>query len=478
MHSRTGTGGFTLVELIVVIAILVVLVSILLPHPYGNGEKARQIQCTSNLKQLALAMQIYAQDKGSQYPGIDGSGWVKKIAPYVGNSTDMFVCPCDKSGDNMVSYAISGLLIREDGSGVLEKQIISPSEVGAICDASPSLAYHGSRLIGGGAGKKRGDIAAEPEPRHGKGVVVGFVDGHAKYFQGGIDKFNEGNGAMRAMYHALPLGLIDNPTACMGPGAEIAGKGKVFVGGEYAARPFLLAAAAMYAGGYDSKGFQGQGYAKRRPEAGWAWSAVSGAGGPVSPAIAYDALVFIVSKSSKIPTLPSFKNGTYLTDIATIRTLFQTGYQQNTVQVYHMSTVYSATDIYARKILGVAGYGKGALQVADDAEIVKKVTNDPYGIGYCSSAIADPDRVTILSFKGLGTDGGDAIWPRGSKKFRWVMPASKDSTWPWKRSINVMTGKKPGAAEVAVTGALRGGELYKNLVDGPLFTWGYWPGDY
>jgi len=205
---------------------------------------------------------------------------------------------------------------------------------------------------------------------------------------------------------------------------------------------------------------------------------VSGAGGPVTPAIAYDALVFVVARGSKIPTLPSLKNGTCLTDIAIIRTLFQTGYQQNTVQVYHMSTSHSATDIYARKILGLTGYGKDALQVANDAEVVEKVTNDPYGIGYCSSAYADPDRVTILGFKGLGADGRDAIWPRGSKKFRWVMPECKDSTWPWKRSINVMTAKKPGAPETAVTGALRGGGLYKNLIDGPLFTWGYWRGDY
>jgi prepilin-type N-terminal cleavage/methylation domain-containing protein/prepilin-type processing-associated H-X9-DG protein len=478
MRTRAGKGGFTLVELLVVFAVLAVLATILFPVIYRHpGEKAPQTQCTSNIKQLALAVQMYSQDNGKQYPGIDGSGWVSKIAPYLGHSTEMFQCPSD-ANDGVVSYAMSGLLIREDGTGVMEAQVISPSEVGALCDATPSMPYPGSRVIGGGAQKPIANIAAEPETRHSRGLVVGFVDGHAKYFQGAIDKANEANGAIRALYHALPLGLIDNPVACVGPGSAIPGKDAIIVGGEYATRPFLMAAAKMYAGGYETEGFKGQGYTRDRPNTGWAWGTVSGAGGPVSPAVAYDALVFIVARGSKIPSLPSMSNSTYLVDTATVRSLFQTGYAQNTVQVHRLSTAYTATDIFARKILELPGYGKDTIEVSNDTEMVEKVSNDPYAIGYCSSAFADPDRVVVLAFKGLGTDGGDAFWPQASPKYRWVMLPRKDSTWPWKRSINVTTAKKPAAGELAVAHALRGGGLYKNLITGPLYTWGYWPGDY
>ena len=60
--------GFTLIELLVVIAIIAILAAILFPVFARAREKARQTQCLSNYKQLALAVQMYIQDYDGVYP--------------------------------------------------------------------------------------------------------------------------------------------------------------------------------------------------------------------------------------------------------------------------------------------------------------------------------------------------------------------------------------------------------------------------
>jgi prepilin-type N-terminal cleavage/methylation domain-containing protein/prepilin-type processing-associated H-X9-DG protein len=61
--------GFTLVELLVVIAIVAVLVSLLLPAINAAREAARRIQCSSNIRQLGLALLNFESAQGALPPG-------------------------------------------------------------------------------------------------------------------------------------------------------------------------------------------------------------------------------------------------------------------------------------------------------------------------------------------------------------------------------------------------------------------------
>jgi prepilin-type N-terminal cleavage/methylation domain-containing protein len=129
-HQRSSKG-FTLIELLVVIAIIAILAAILFPVFAQAREKARQIACVSNMKQLGLAIMQYTQDNDEKYPpaldwgqeyssGTDLTAhWSQKVLPYV-KSNGIYGCPDDAGAGNVdpinswkgviMSYAVNGAI--------------------------------------------------------------------------------------------------------------------------------------------------------------------------------------------------------------------------------------------------------------------------------------------------------------------------------------------------------------------------------
>lgn len=75
-------GGFTLVELLVVISIIALLVSILLPALSNAREQAKAVVCGANLRLGMVSIQMYTHDHNGRLPGIFPDFWYKLIIPY------------------------------------------------------------------------------------------------------------------------------------------------------------------------------------------------------------------------------------------------------------------------------------------------------------------------------------------------------------------------------------------------------------
>ena len=104
MQRHGKTSGFTLIELLVVIAIIAILAAILFPVFAKAREKARQISCASNERQLGLGFMQYTQDNDENYPITPGvnsgnTGWAGAIYTYV-KSTGVYKCPDDPTSPN------------------------------------------------------------------------------------------------------------------------------------------------------------------------------------------------------------------------------------------------------------------------------------------------------------------------------------------------------------------------------------------
>jgi len=96
-HSSVKkVAAFTLIELLIVIAIIAILAAMLLPVLARAKESGRKVYCINNLKQLDLACLMYVNENNNFYPPRNNtSRWPNRLADNYGGNVNILLCPTD-----------------------------------------------------------------------------------------------------------------------------------------------------------------------------------------------------------------------------------------------------------------------------------------------------------------------------------------------------------------------------------------------
>lgn len=231
MTQAPSRRGYTLLELIVVLAIIIVAAVIFMPLPNRSPEISRKSACQNNLKQIVLAFKQYQHDFDERYPlvavtdattkeGVPPYGWADAVQPYIRN-TQVYQCPSDDSdgladGDPTASanytdyWYNANFIVRSRNkaevviyTGVKESYLGSPSQtVIAGEGGSPTGAPTGNARFnqcGDGTsinGRNRvcgplttlfasSALAIFPNAKiHLDGANFAYADGHVKWLRG------------------------------------------------------------------------------------------------------------------------------------------------------------------------------------------------------------------------------------------------------------------------------------------------------
>lgn len=204
--------GFTLAEVLIVLAIIAILVLLLFSQAKRMIEKGQSATCMSNLRQLGVAVQLFAGDENRGFlpwAGDSSGPWEKKIQPYLGtnyktwgrskiwNKSGPYTCPAT-AGNFWIGYGWNydglGLNPAKDppdpGKTPIEYTRGGPSLVSAkskcVMIADTSFAYTNNPKSGSTPPDSYNMIyrksAGMPVPRpHSDGLNTLFVDCHIEW---------------------------------------------------------------------------------------------------------------------------------------------------------------------------------------------------------------------------------------------------------------------------------------------------------
>jgi len=203
-------GGFTLVELLVVVVVIGMLTAILVPAVNSARETARQAKCMNHVREFALAMVNYSVAT-DHYPGHTnpgGHGWVVVILDELGNK-DLWeqcrggtkpavklvpaVCPNDDAYDDdtnpdALSYAVNANVCVDrsgGGPGVLATDVKNTTKTVLLGEAPAIGKWHDAgKTFTWDTNNKVQDCLTSEHPNI---VIVGFCDGHAKKLSKTLD---------------------------------------------------------------------------------------------------------------------------------------------------------------------------------------------------------------------------------------------------------------------------------------------------
>ncbi len=161
-RARDGREGFTLVELLVVMAIISILAGILLPALIKAREVARKTACVSNLRQIGMTLEMWRQDMDGVPEG-DGTNRISTRDAAVGlgelvpgdiKDVGVLYCP----GASRITLASSGA--REDRVGKMELRCSYNYHNGRTWDYNgPDNTNHGGKYVN--EGRVGGEVSTQ-----------------------------------------------------------------------------------------------------------------------------------------------------------------------------------------------------------------------------------------------------------------------------------------------------------------------------